>query len=101
MEYLQFKVIDQACIGIMLEEACISTMDRLQYKGDIDDDLISSIFDSMKKKIVLCSTGITGDMLPVLFGQTTPKYLYHLVYRGNLILLLYNCCDQVFTQIYW
>ena len=68
-----------------LEKACLSIMYRLQYKDTIDDDLISSVFESLKEVLQRYATGVTGDMSHVLFGQCTPQYLYHLVYRGKRI----------------
>lgn len=70
-----------------LEKAGLSLRDRLQCKDGIDDDLISSVFESLKKMLHRYATSVTGNMWPVLFGQNTPKYLYHLVYRGNPIKL--------------
>jgi hypothetical protein len=70
-----------------LEEAGTNIMNRLQCKDAIDDELISSVFDSIKKMLQYYATGVTGDMSPVLFGHSTPKYLYHLIYMGNRIKL--------------
>jgi hypothetical protein len=67
----------------------------------IDDELISSVFESLKKMLHYYATGVTGDMSSILFGQTTtPKYLNHFVYMGNLIKLDPSIMQLLRSSVY-